>query len=360
MTIIDLRSITSKRCGVRTVALELFKRINLSGEIIVILNKSYPIPVPKEIRVIEVSKFYSRFNPIGDVILSLKINKQIKGANLIAFHSWLPMFFYKPNKSSFILHDTFSLNDKEFFQGKGFVRAIISRLFFKVLTWVSVYRATMVLCPSEFTKKNAERLFPNFSKKFLVHRNGFIPEKTKHPETTSKLKFFLYVGNFRSYKGFKQLAKAWSNIQNTFDFSLFVVGNDKKEKYEEIKSSYKLKNVIFWGQLSDEKLNILFQQSSGVIIPSIEEGFGIPIIDAVSKGLRVIASNCDAHLEFGFKSPTYFNRHDHNVLSSLLLSFDPAIDHKVLQNDLEITKTYDWDIVARNFWQTINLEFNED
>lgn len=117
---------------------------------------------------------------------------------------------------------------------------------------------------------------------------------------SAKLPFFLAVGNFRSHKNLPFLLQVFSQWlhQSESKANLFIVGGDLPERSREgvdlQRLSCKLgiaERVKFFGVVSDEHLSSLYSQSRALLIPSKFEGFGLGLIEALSCGCPVIASD---------------------------------------------------------------------
>lgn len=118
---------------------------------------------------------------------------------------------------------------------------------------------------------------------------------SKKPEVFHKNKInLLFVGNLLVAKGVDILLEAFALIhEENSDIGLIYVG-DGIEKEKLIKRSIELDikdNVIFYGRVQYEQIPIMMNFSDILILPSIEEGVGRVILEAMSMKLPVIASN---------------------------------------------------------------------
>lgn len=120
--------------------------------------------------------------------------------------------------------------------------------------------------------------------------------------------YFLFVGSDRKHKGFKQLVEAWKLDPNGMP-QLLVVGNRfSSEVVSQIANSKDLKNkIIFLGAIKDEELFALYIQAKCLLMPSFEEGYGLPAVEALSLGTPVIASKIDSLSEVCGNSAIYFD-----------------------------------------------------
>jgi glycosyltransferase involved in cell wall biosynthesis len=100
--------------------------------------------------------------------------------------------------------------------------------------------------------------------------------------------------------------------------------NGNSEVFDEIKTfivQNKLEDkVILAGYVSKEEASLLFKNASIYIFPSLDEGFGIPILEALSFSLPVICSDIDVFKEVGGDYVEYFKVGDYVSLSEKIIS----------------------------------------
>ena len=106
--------------------------------------------------------------------------------------------------------------------------------------------------------------------------------------------YFLYVGNAYPHKNLEQLISAFSDVSAVLkDLNLVLVG---KEDYFYLRlkaevNKKKVEGVIFPGFVSDQDLSVVYQQALLYVFPSLYEGFGLPPLEAMQRGVPVICSN---------------------------------------------------------------------
>lgn len=110
-------------------------------------------------------------------------------------------------------------------------------------------------------------------------------------------KFFLYVGDINYNKNLENLYKAIKYVKEKINLVLVghsFLNSNLKEKKELDDLSHKLiidEQLIKVGFLEDEKLSLLYSKACAYIHPSLYEGFGLPVLDALNLGCPVITSN---------------------------------------------------------------------
>ena len=125
-----------------------------------------------------------------------------------------------------------------------------------------------------------------------------------------KKKYLLYVGSRLKYKNFDNLLRALSiNKQILQDYQLICFGEEKVSPYEKklIKNLDLNEKNIFFISGNNNMLQEYYLNSTALIYPSKNEGFGFPPIEAMSFGCPVITSNNSAILEATNLSEYSFN-----------------------------------------------------
>lgn len=146
--------------------------------------------------------------------------------------------------------------------------------------------------------------------------------------------YMLYVGSRAPYKNFPFLLDTYSRWEGAKDVALVVVGTSwtppERSNLETIKAAG---DVVLVEGVSDEELARLYTHARAFIYPSLSEGFGIPILEALGCGCPVLASDIEVFHEVGGECIVYFDPADEE---SLLEGFDVVME---LKNALSWRKT---------------------
>lgn len=140
----------------------------------------------------------------------------------------------------------------------------------------------------------------------------------------SKTDFVLMVGTLEPRKGHADIVSAFQRIwqDGLSDTALVIVGQ-KGWGVDELIQSIRLPffhNRIFWiSSVNDALLEFLYQKSLGVIIASHDEGYGLPLVEAVAYNKHVFARNIEVFKEVanGYENIDYFEANNQNLFSSL-------------------------------------------
>lgn len=207
-------------------------------------------------------------------------------------------------------------------------------------TSYSILQAKKVISVSKTTKKDLMNFYHLPEEKIEVIYNGYEKQiqnpKSKSQHYISKLKpYILFVGTIQPRKNITVLIDAYAKLLEKYpDFRLIIAGK-KGWLYEKIFDKVRrlnLKNkIIFAGHVSDEKLIDLYKDAFCFVIPSLYEGFGIPILEAMAYNCPVIASFASSLPEVGGEACLYF---DPESPDDLLEKINQLLDSNELRNDL--------------------------
>lgn len=145
----------------------------------------------------------------------------------------------------------------------------------------------------------------DYSLQSTAHRNKEIERVRKKYQLRKK--YFLAVGTREPRKNFDRLIQAFQNLDNR-DVDLAIAG--KLGWGESNNSKFKIPNLKLLGYVPQEDLPALFAGAYGFVYPSLYEGFGVPIIEAMTVGTPVVTSNVGSMPEAGGKAATYVDPND--------------------------------------------------
>jgi glycosyltransferase involved in cell wall biosynthesis len=131
------------------------------------------------------------------------------------------------------------------------------------------------------------------------------------PKHVTTKPYYLAVGSIEPRKNLKALATAFelSRLQN--DFDLVLVG---RQAWGELP-----RGVIATGVISDGELRYMMERAVGLVCPSLYEGFGLPVAEAVSLGTAVACSDIPALREVAPEANIFFDPTDVHAMSEALI-----------------------------------------
>lgn len=240
---------------------------------------------------------------------------------------------------------------------------------YKLKNWTAkaLFQSKKIIAVSKNTKKDILKFYPLPEDKIEVVYNGFEqPEKSKSPPddflqeyNLARKKYVLYVGTLQPRKNVQVLLKAFHRLSQTVtDMKMVLVGK-KGWMYDQIfQEARDLKlddKVVFTGYLPSEKAAVLYQNAFCFVLPSLYEGFGIPILEAMSHSCPVIASYNSSLPEIGEEACLYFDpQSPENLRDKIrLLIENKRVRTELIKKGKERIKYFSWTKCAQQTLEVI-------
>lgn len=213
----------------------------------------------------------------------------------------------------------------------------------------AILAAQAIICNSENTKKDLlERYSLPEEQVTVTYLASEIDLTLSHgSEPAPPHPYYLYVGGRYSYKNFDSLLAAFAKVVSVRpEIKLCVVGlpfNETEEKLiAELRLSEYMENYSY---ASDRHLAKLYRCSVAFVYPSLYEGFGIPLLEAMSCGTAVIASDCSSIPEVVGDAAILFDPKSTSDLADILLSLldSPTERDRLINKGYQRAKAFSWD-----------------
>ena len=173
--------------------------------------------------------------------------------------------------------------------------------------------ADIIIAVSDATKQDIKKYYGREKNVHVVHHGidharfrvfsdtekqaGFKKLQETYPDI--KQNYMLFVGQIQPRKNIEKLVESFELLKHP-ELQLVIAGGhgwNNKEIFERIKTSSARKNILLTGAVPDELLPTLYANAGVFVLPSLQEGFGIPIIEAGACGTPVVTSNCSSTKE---------------------------------------------------------------
>lgn len=164
--------------------------------------------------------------------------------------------------------------------------------------------------------------------------------------------FILFVGTLQPRKNITRLIEAFSKIERTKDLQLIVIGK-KGWLYEEILAAPEKfgveKDVKFLEGVNDEELEIFYKNAICYVLPSLYEGFGLPVLEAMQHGCPVITSNVSSLPEAGGDAALYVDPEDVDDIAKKItrLVHDKSLREELVSKGKKQVQKFSWEKAAR-------------
>lgn len=183
---------------------------------------------------------------------------------------------------------------------------------------------------------------------------SFIKEKYHLPE-----RYILFVGKLYPGKNFRNIVRAFKRIKEEVDLPLKLVSvGDLRWKYEtdlkEIETHELKDDIQFTGWIDQKDMPVLYSLAELFLFPSLYEGFGIPILEAMACGCPVVTSNTGACPEIAGSAAILVDPHDPDNIAEEVISVikDNFLRKKIIQLGYIESKKFSWEKAAK---ETLNI-----
>ncbi len=263
-------------------------------------------------------------------------------------------------KQMVVIHDLLYESHPQFFP-------FSMRLRLKLLSRLTALRAAAVFTVSKYSYQEIIRRYKIPPERVHITRNGYSPAKTTYiPDyipTIPKEKYILCVGRLEPRKNIELVITATKEIRKR-GIKLVIVGREDFHASNLLSIINKDPGIVHLRDVSEDHLKMLYANASVFCFPSLCEGFGIPVIEALAQGTPVIASSLTAIPEAGGNLAVYFDPRPLDAAEKLASIIDEVIKSNI-KPDLHAVQqhlaTLDWSIAAQTIINAVNaLEANSN
>lgn len=235
------------------------------------------------------------------------------------------------------------------------------------LKWMNkrvVKNSARIITATEFNKRELEHFYgQKVSDKTVVvplagkpikKNNYFDPRKlgiTKH--------YILYIGRLESKKNTAQLVKIYSLVREKYDAQLVLCGKPGVG-YDEVRTQIDLspyKDEIFeLGYLEEKEFTGLLKHAAVFVFPSLYEGFGLPILEAMACGVPVVCSGIDALREIGGSGALYADPDTREFADHIIkIGTDPEEHKKMRSAGRARAAEFTWEKTATGIYEVLRV-----
>lgn len=232
-------------------------------------------------------------------------------------------------------------------------------------TKFSAINAEHIITISNFSKQDIIKQYGIKKEKITVAYPGYNEDKFRVKSRESREdNYIIYIGTIQPRKNLIRLIEAVARIEN---LKLLIVGKTGGEgregwKYQEILETPKKlgveDRVQFLGFVPTEKLPDLLRGSMGFILPSLWEGFGIPVLEAMATGTPVIVSNVSSLPEVVGKAGLLVDPYSVDQIEQAIrtLITDKKLRQKYGKMGLEQAQKFSWEKMAKQVLKVFEIK----
>lgn len=231
---------------------------------------------------------------------------------------------------------------------------------------LSVARADVILADAASTQWDLIDVYRVPPEKIRVLYSGVEPRFRPDVSDASKMRvraltcgkpYLLSVSTLQPRKNFVRLIEAFGKIISDFrfqisDLSLVIAGGNGwmyEQVFQAVERLGLQDRVLFPQFVDDEDLPALYAGALLFVYPSLYEGFGLPVVEAMACGAPIVSSNASSLPEVGGDAVVYFDPRDVDAIAETIRR---ALSDESLRNDLRArgfaqAKKFSWDQAAR-------------
>ena len=273
------------------------------------------------------------------------------GKNDIVYHPFQYLSLFSRAKQIITIHDFIPLYYPEVAKHQYY--------YYKFIMPILLKKAYKVICISENTKNDVLKFYNIDSDKLVKIYNGYDRElfnvNNVREDILEKYNitrpYFIAVGAGYSHKNLETALNAFSKIVNKFDSEFVIVGKDSNyilKLKELVKKLHIEKQVKFIGYVPDEDLPTLYNKSKAFVYPTLYEGFGLPILEAMACETVVLTANNSSLPEvYGDAALDFDAKDEKEIVNKMkLVLTDSKLREKLIELSKKQIAKFTWDNTA--------------
>ena len=337
----------------------LFVRADLSPETIHRLKgENDRVKIIKQMPAISNLSFINKHWNFSRLLGKENLDCAIFPANMIPF-------FYR-GQSLLVVHDLAIYFHPEWFpEGQWFAK--------RILFPGSIRKAAMIVAVSESTKNDLIKLFKVKEQKVRVIYPGVVTKESYAVEEMDRVlrkfnlekDFVLFIGTIEPRKNILNLIKAFSNyiFENEENRMNLIIAGEKGWKFggvfrelNEFNNRLTGSRIKYIGKISNRERNILISNCQVFVFPSLYEGFGFPVLEAMELGSPVVTSNNSSLAEISAGASYLIDPCDINDIRRGIKTVleDKILRYQLISAGKERVKNFDWNKTARQFMELMS------
>ena len=276
-------------------------------------------------------------------------------------HFNTPIFPIAANRRVATIHDINHIANPQYF-------SFSKRLWARMLYENTVKKSEEIITVSEFSKSEIIRNFEISPNKINVIKSSvsqvFLESTIDVENISLPTKYILFVGNIKPHKNLITLLKAYFNLENNIknEYKLVILGKKDgfitgdEEVFDFIKSNRLNDRIHFTGQIKDNLVPYIYKRASLFVFPSLYEGFGLPLLEALASGVPTLSSNKTSLPEVGGDAVIYFDPTNYLELRDMVhkLLNDENLRKKLIAKGYDQIKCFSWKKAADEHFTILN------
>ncbi len=357
--------LTANAAGIGNVIINVINKLTDKNTVVLFSNKQINESTIKRFKNLENIKIVIKSRNSSTIWFFLDFPKLIKNNHVDYIWCpavWLPFGIKKKIKSIVSINDFVS---RDFKSTMRFFNRIVSNLLEKY----SIKKADYLWCISDYTKNCLEVYYPKrkckeiftgcapdpFIKK--INDIDYLQRIKKDLKFTEK--YILFVGSLEPRKNLRFLLHLYKEYAKTNkEINLVIVGAKGWGKTEISAivnaEDFPKDRVLFTGFVSEEQLRVIYNLATLYISTSLNEGFGLPQVEAMNCEVPVISPHNSAMIEVVSGAGVTVDSWDiHEWINAINYTLNNR--ELIIQQQNERRKQYSWDLIISRFYDYIGM-----
>jgi glycosyltransferase involved in cell wall biosynthesis len=210
-------------------------------------------------------------------------------------------------------------------------RTLKSRLYARPMLHWAAKRADHIFTQSEYSKRTVVEHLGADAAKITVTYTGVPPHIYAEPREDAQARthqafgfdgnYLLFVGNLKPHKNVAGLLKAFAVLRQRgrVDHKLLIIGDDRQWRPILMRRAADLRIddvVVFAGRVTDDQVRFAYSGADLTVVPSLEEGLGLPVLESMACGTPVACSNAASLPEVAGDVAEYFSSSDTDSIAA--------------------------------------------
>lgn len=267
---------------------------------------------------------------------------------------WVPFFLKRKLKTLVTINDFVSRDFKN-------TMKLANRIVSSVIENHSIKRADYLWCISEYTKSKLLQFHPEVKQPVFIGCavDDFFEriDKTEYENSVTREKpFLLFVGSVEPRKNLSFLLEIFRELHKKVDYQLVIVGAKGwgNTGIADIINSegYPKEDVIFSGYINNLELRTLYNTATCFVSTSLNEGFGMPQVEAMKCGCPVVTAHNSAMIEVvSGAGTTVEGWRIEDWCNAIVNTINSSTD--IIERQNERCKRFNWNYVCKNLTEFI-------
>jgi len=279
-------------------------------------------------------------SPLDPLRLLFAMLRLPKDAAVLSPGYNVPLFVVRPY--IFIIHDLNHIDRPE-------NSSLLKKLYYNLIMRRACHNAFRVLTVSEFSRQRIISWAKVPADHVVNIGNGVAECYRDDVEPYNPgYQYLLCVGNRKAHKNESRVLEAFAAAEIDWGIHLIFTGNASEELMLQCRRLGVEKRVIFMGRVPEENLPGLYKGALALVFPSLYEGFGLPVIEAMACGTPVLTSNTTSLPEVAGDAALLVDPSSINQIKTGIekLCSDSVLRLNLSQKGLQRAKLFKWDEVA--------------